>query len=345
MMPDTTSKQTNDAAVNRRLDEWKRRLIDLTRRNRLLYFDPSKGATLTITQPMMAEVFEHLYIEERAWKFWMPPASQSDETDDEKGDENDRDMLFPSTVPSKPKADELVVTGQGLKKLEPRLKSIYRKARTDYQERGLRILYVAFGTLTWRESEGAGETLSPLVLCPVKVNRDTAADPFEMMWADEDLVVNPALITKLHNDFHIVLPPPPEDWTVDALKDFFAQLESKVRPLNWRVQETAHLSFFSFHKLAMYQDIVKNGDHISVHPIVRGFAGEILSNDESISVPEESELDRVQQPEQTFQILDADSSQQQCIQAVLAGRNLVLQGPPGTGKSQTIAKVVLQGLL
>ena len=46
----------------------------------------------------------------------------------------------------------------------------------------------------------------------------------------------------------------------------------------------------------------------------------------------------------TFQILDADSSQQQAIEAVKEGKNLVIEGPPGTGKSQTIANIISEFL-
>jgi very-short-patch-repair endonuclease len=41
-----------------------------------------------------------------------------------------------------------------------------------------------------------------------------------------------------------------------------------------------------------------------------------------------------------YSVLDADSSQRAAIDAVLAGRSLVIHGPPGTGKSQTIANLI-----
>ena len=39
-------------------------------------------------------------------------------------------------------------------------------------------------------------------------------------------------------------------------------------------------------------------------------------------------------------VLDADSSQQEAIEAVRSGSHLVVHGPPGTGKSQTIANLI-----
>ena len=41
-----------------------------------------------------------------------------------------------------------------------------------------------------------------------------------------------------------------------------------------------------------------------------------------------------------FLVLDADSSQNYAINAVLAGQSLIIKGPPGTGKSQTIANLI-----
>ena len=44
---------------------------------------------------------------------------------------------------------------------------------------------------------------------------------------------------------------------------------------------------------------------------------------------------RIHAPADEFLVLDADSTQNYAINAVLAGQHLVVKGPPGTGKSQT----------
>ena len=38
--------------------------------------------------------------------------------------------------------------------------------------------------------------------------------------------------------------------------------------------------------------------------------------------------------------MDADASQSYVVNAVLAGKNLIIKGPPGTGKSQTISNLI-----
>ena len=47
-------------------------------------------------------------------------------------------------------------------------------------------------------------------------------------------------------------------------------------------------------------------------------------------------------PQDTYSVLDADSSQQFAIQAAISGQSFVLQGPPGTGKSPTIANIIAE---
>src|SRR4029079_3913733 len=49
-------------------------------------------------------------------------------------------------------------------------------------------------------------------------------------------------------------------------------------------------------------------------------------------------------PRDTFQVLDADSSQQGAILAAKSGTSMVIEGPPGTGKSQTITNIIAECL-
>ena len=94
---------------------------------------------------------------------------------------------------------------------------MFRKAHTDYQERGVRILYPAFGTLIWKDQEKSAEIRSPLVLCPVDLGRESARAPYVLSLAEEETILNPALQAKLWNDFNIKLPEIPEDWEEEPL--------------------------------------------------------------------------------------------------------------------------------
>jgi hypothetical protein len=333
------------SAAERRIDEWKQKLIDPSRRNRLIYFRPSKSVTLTVSTPNAEIVFNRLVVQEKSWKFWLPPAEQDkkDNTQDELFANEPLETQALSSPKSTPKQDELVCSGATRTTLERTLTNIFRKARTDYQERGVRILYLAFGTLVWKDQEKSAEIRSPLVLCPVNLGRESARAPYVLSLAEEETILNPALQAKLFNDFTIKLPEIPEDWDEESLSTYFDTVARKVEPLEWTVETTAVIGLFSFHKLVMYQDLLTNAGHIKAHHVVRALTGEQMANSDVVGdVVDERQLDAIQQPEATFQILDADSSQQQCIQAVLQGVSLVLQGPPGTGKSQTIANVIAE---
>jgi DNA polymerase III delta prime subunit len=72
--------------------------------------------------------------------------------------------------------------------------------------------------------------------------------------------------------------------------------------------------------------------------------GPIQDAEGDITTPTTSELDNVVDPIDTYQVLDADSSQQEAIEAAKRGKSFVLQGPPGTGKSQTIANIIAEKL-
>src|SRR3982750_464328 len=59
------------------IDNWKRRLLDTTKRNRALNFRPNKVTTITIVDEQPAEVFRQLYIQGQQMRF--RPAPQEPE--------------------------------------------------------------------------------------------------------------------------------------------------------------------------------------------------------------------------------------------------------------------------
>ena len=71
-----------------------------------------------------------------------------------------------------------------------------------------------------------------------------------------------------------------------------------------------------------------------------------LAADEPVdSAPlDPNELDAQLHPQDTFQVVDADSSQQVAIVAAKNGTSMVIEGPPGTGKSQTITNIIAECL-
>lgn len=170
--------------------------------------------------------------------------------------------------------------------------------------------------------------------------RESAREPFTLSPLDEDPVLNPALQIKLRRDFRVDLPSLPEDWEGTTPGEYLGSVDACVEPLGWRTESDVYLSLFSFYKLVIYQDFTNNESEIGKHSIVRALAHEEQPDWHVNDVPTERDLDSVQSPAETYQILDADSTQQVCIQAAVRGQSFVMHGPPGTGKSQTIANII-----
>ncbi|MCL2134550.1 MAG: DUF3320 domain-containing protein [Candidatus Bathyarchaeota archaeon] len=329
--------QINSSPSMRRIDDWKSRLIDLTRRNNLLYFHATKRGNLSINEPNTEYIFKELVLKKKSLEFWMPPGT----------DKNQTDLTFDNsfiTESKKPNTNQLVSKNVERNDLERTLKNLQKRSLLDYQERGVRILYAAFGRLNWIDSETQENVHSPLILVPLELARETVRKPFEIFVppVEEETVVNPALQVKLKTEFKIDLPPTPEDWETETLDDYFNAVAQAVKELGWSVESTVDLGLFSFHKLVIYKDFESNDELVTQHPIIRAIVG---IKDENLildQLPDEKDVDKIQLPETTYQALDADSSQRISIEYALRGQSFVMQGPPGTGKSQTIANIITE---
>lgn len=337
---DSTTPPTNTSIskrVKQYLEKCKEKLIDLSRRNHLLYFSPSKKSSLKIYHPDAISLFNRLVVDEKSLEIWFP---------DEKLSEEDADFEFTPKEIKKlnVRESQIVCNLKDRKEIEYILKNLYRRSVSDYNERGVRILYVAFGLLTWKEIETSENVTSPLILVPVELRRESIRYPFSLFPIGEDVILNPALRIKLQKDFKINLPDISNNWEEKNLLEFFNSIKKLVTDTSWSITpEEVYISLFSFFKLVMYNDLDRNEEVAGHHRIVSALGEGTIQKDMIVSdLPSEEKLDEIQQPLDTFQILDADSSQQLCIQYALRGQSFVIQGPPGTGKSQTIANIIAE---
>jgi very-short-patch-repair endonuclease len=320
-----------------------------------LFFSRTRASTLRIVGPGLREIFDHLVNEEKFWRFLIP-------SDDEGAEESENDSGIPEARPdadlaleypeahgdrwpwSRPSprhADELLTDIENGVDLRRILRNLHRRSRTDFEERGVRILFITFGVLKWKEVEQSETVTSPVLLVPVELKRESVNDPFQLWPVDEDMVINPALAVKLANDFNIQLPAVPEDWDALTVVEFLAAFEEQTRKYDWSVEQECWLGLFSFHKLVIYHDLETHAQLLDAHSIVRCLCEEERTPT-SEDPPEPRELDQETGPQTSFLVADADSSQLVCIEAVKTGSNLVIQGPPGTGKSQTITNLVAE---
>ena len=119
----------------------------------------------------------------------------------------------------------------------------------------------------------------------------------------------------------------------------------------WKIEvNSAFIGLFSRAKASMIKDLEYLEQDLQLvenNPILRGLAGDSTAYDLSKAdilaiIPKPRNLDQQADPKNTFQVLEADSSQQVVIEAAKSGLSFVVQGPPGTGKSQTIANIITE---
>jgi len=328
--------------------EWRDSLINLTGRNRLLNFKALKTSALQFSRPDPDSVLARL-VKQGVFRF--RSLSQPELTGDEGGEslaegaEEDRPTERGGGVTPRrtlPIPDPgMLDTQVDEKTLNTALRNLARRGTAEFLDRGLNVLYLAFGSLHWVDVDGSAFT-SPLLLVPIRLTTPGRGQQPLLQVGDEDLVVNPALALKLR-EFEVDLPGVGDPDDID-LRQLLEAIETQVasKP-GWVVQADLVLSYFSFHKEAMYRDLLEHEDLVLEHPAVQALASGGTERQTSTFLFDEipdDRIDREAPPEHVPLVLDADSSQRACVAAAVAGRSFVMDGPPGTGKSQTIANMI-----
>ncbi|MDI6104047.1 DUF4011 domain-containing protein [Actinoplanes sp. NEAU-A12] len=224
--------------------------------------------------------------------------------------------------------------------LDATLRRMSKKARQEYLDRGVSVLHLVLGLLRWRDEENEAFA-SPVLLLPVELVAPGAGDPPRLRLRDDDTVFNPALAIRLRR-LGIEPPAVHPDAALDvgALWSALQSLVSRRR--GWHVERSMLLCCLSFHKEAIYRDLLVNEDRIVAHPLVQALAtadGRQTGDFRFAPIPA-GDIDRLAAPEHIPLVLDADASQRACVAAAVAGHSFVMDGPPGTGKSQTIANMI-----
>jgi very-short-patch-repair endonuclease len=135
-------------------------------------------------------------------------------------------------------------------------------------------------------------------------------------------------------------------WRIDQ-EHVFAIVERMAAAVpDFKVKPRAIVANFQFAKMAMVEDLKKNGNSMSSSSVVAAIAGHKTSRQklaEALFDVEPAQLDE-RPASDDYLVLDADSTQHRAVVMTLKGQNCVIQGPPGTGKSQTIANLIAQSV-
>lgn len=311
---------------------WRDELLNLSRRDRVLYYKPTRRASLLIEAPTAVEVLAALQRGKRGLGFSYPLASPDPAPAEVGGTE-------PIRLP-----DELKTQKADREDLEVALRTLERRTTQEFMDKGIWVLYLALGFIKWVDTDIDETIRTPVVLLPVALTRAGPRDPFRLVLADEEPTVNTALAVRMA-DFGVQLPELPDLEDLD-LEGFLRLVEMEVRRLDWTVTPDMAIDVFSFHKDVMYRDLKENEGQICANEVIRALAlGKDADTRLSFEPPNEDELDDQYPPEQLITIRDADASQRRCIVASRLGHSFVMDGPPGTGKSQTISNIIAQALV
>jgi len=319
------------------------RLIETGTRNRLIHTArfAKVSKSIDIIDERADDVFRILVADEQRMRFSHDPAAKDDTSEDE--------PTLPSSIRS---ADEARFTDRYLQtkftqdRLQKKLLTLAREAKTLEEEQGINALYLAIGFLHWLEDETSEIVRdAPLILLPVALRRNERTSNYELEAREEDITTNEPLKRRLAQDFGIKLPDieteDDENWSPGLYFDLVR--ESISGKPKWSIEpDGMQLGFFSFAKLLMVRDLEAEnwpGASILDHPIVAGLLADGFP-DEPADYPDGQSLDRMFAPADLVNVVEADASQTLVIETVRKGRNLVVKGPPGTGKSQTITNII-----
>jgi very-short-patch-repair endonuclease len=305
--------QQHRSLVDQARQSWIRKLIDLSRRNNLLYFRSLKTGTLELASADQLCMASFLRGEEVSVRKLLP--SQTDES------------------------------------VSKIAREIARRAMVNLEEKGLQTLFVAMGKATWPSTDGGRPTEAPILLVPASLETKGHGSQNFYLKRSGTVQANLVLLHVFENQFGAKLSA--DEVLAKLLGDdegepfdinpVYTEIRHKCNVVpGLEIQDFSALGNFAFQKMAMVKDLQERAQELSAHDVISAIAGDTEARSAVSAAQNETgpgELDKVP-PDNEFNVLDADSSQQCAIADVLKGQNAVVHGPPGTGKSQTIANLI-----
>lgn len=345
-----------------RLARWRKRLLDLSGRNRLLNLPAGGKQAVWIDCPDIAALEDALAGmrgNARAAPLRFRPWPEVMEGADPRSAALHRDRLHDEAATLFARdamgRGELLV-GRDEAGLQTALTEVYRKARSDVQEGGANTLFLTLGTLYWRQKDREKPYRAPLILVPVVLDRPSVRSGFTLRVHDDETRINATLLEMLRQEFGIQFPALqgetlPEDGAgldVARIIDIF---RVKLRDIpGWEVRDEAALTTLTFTKFLMWKDLADRSEALRASEVARRLIDGATKPDgeKAPSGVERSHragsLDEQLERVDLVCPMEADSSQLDAAARAARGESFVLIGPPGTGKSQTIANIIADTL-
>ncbi len=371
---------SNRDEIEQIIETLRKRLLDLTSRNRLINFKHNKSC-LRIIDELPDQLTEKLLADQEMYFTPIPNPSDKDLNENNPSENElegtpkmptaeewaihlglstDYEMPTPSIAePEEKHTDTKIQTLLYPYELENRLKNILQKGELAIREMGTNILYLAFGFLEWFDNDNENSCIAPLFLVPAnlqkgKLEARTKTYQYTLKYSGEDIIPNLSLKEKLLSDFGMALPDLDENTTPE---EYFEEVqviirENKNKYPKWRLRRYITLALLDFRKLLMYLDLDPSRwpqkasiiEHSVVTQLISSHNVEqdqLDNQNDHIGFSGEYRIDEVDNIHANYPLIyDADSSQHSALIDAVDGKNLVIEGPPGTGKSQTITNLI-----
>lgn len=317
---DTSVSEARRERATDAAEKWVKDLVDRTGRNPLLYYRPLRVGSLELTGEQ-----SHINLE----------------------------VLIRLLDGKRVRLSQLISDPNMIEDAAKKCRRLASQAREYDEERGVQTLFLGWGMASWEQTltSGPGSSstpASPLLLTALTLKpRTQAGNDFDLQIGGE-WQMNATLLHYLDTEHNVNIAGLGDDLdTKEKLEASVAKLSQvvvgKLSGFKIDRQKTV-VRNFTYQKLAMVQDIQKGLETgLLVENVLLSAASGDL--DARMEIRSRHQNFRPMNPDQQsprdeYLVLDADSSQSQVINTVLAGRNLVIEGPPGTGKSQTIANLI-----
>lgn len=245
-----------------RTNSWKKSLLDMTKRNRLLWYKPYRVGSLKFEKGIfdndvedVLDLINNLAFNNEIIEFIVD--RKICDTGNVNNDETEKDEM--------------------IKKRTKILSNLNKKIKSENEEKGLNIGYIAVGFLRWYERDDTSvEIKSPLIMVPIKIEQDGRHESFKIsLNSEEEITINPVIKKKLESDFSIKLMIDVHnsegEITIKKLLEF-VKMQINISN-NWEIVDEAVIDTFSFQNLAIWNDLDKNKELIINNPFSKVLAG------------------------------------------------------------------------
>ncbi len=319
--------------------QWERRLLDLSMKNTLLNFSPTKG----VAHLCAADLDALLDALAQNGDTFLAAATREGLELGKKGPKYgiSKEIGHLRELISIETRSGILRSYCDEETLLENVGRLMRKNKEAYEESGTKILYLALGFLRWYTREDGAEHYAPLVLQPIALKKSKGGAGYSLSLDSEEVSVNSTLLEYLKQEYNIDMRGLEGATHGLKISEILAMVRMETMNMRkWEVYDDAYLAAFSFARYQMWYDLRENMKEFSKNELVSAF----LKNAVTFGGEDEHLKEDECKPSATLTPLPADASQWEAIALSQTGKSFVLHGPPGTGKSQTITNMIANAL-